>query len=50
MEEAEEWINDIEDRIMENNEADQKRVRKISDQKVELGNSMIPWNIITFLS
>ena len=31
MEEAEEWISDIEDRIMENNEAEYKRERKISD-------------------
>ena len=29
IEEAEEWISDIEDRIMENNEAEQKRGRKI---------------------
>lgn len=36
MEEAEEQISDIEDEIMENNEAEEKRERKILDHKCRL--------------
>jgi len=36
MEGEEEWISDIEDRIVENNEAEQKRERKILDHKSRL--------------
>ena len=43
MEEAEERISEIEDKIMENDEAEKKRVRKILDHKGrirELSDSM----------
>ena len=30
------WVNDIEDRIMENNEVEQKRERRIMDHKNRL--------------
>lgn len=33
MEEAEEWIPDLEDKIMENNEPEKKRGRKVFDHK-----------------
>ena len=36
MEEAEEWISDIEDKIMENNEAEKKKERKILDHECRL--------------
>ena len=29
LEEAKEWINDLEDRVMENNQAEQKREKRI---------------------
>ena len=34
MEESKEWKNDIEDEIMENNEDEKKRKRKILDHKL----------------
>ena len=48
MEKAEEWIHYIEDRIMENNEAKQKK-EKSWMTKIDLGNSVTPSNIITFV-
>lgn len=36
MDEAEEWISDIEDKIMKNNEAEKKRERKVVDHKGRL--------------
>ena len=48
-EETEEQINDIEDRIMENNEAEQKMERKYQITKVDLENSVTPSNITFFL-
>ena len=36
MEDAEEWISDIEDKIIENNKAEKKRERKILDHKSRL--------------
>ena len=43
MEEVEEWINDIEDRIMENNEANKKE-RKILYHERDIGNWVLLWN------
>ena len=37
MEEGEEWINDTEERIMKNNEAEKKRERKILDHECRCG-------------
>ena len=42
MEVAEEKISDIEDKIMENNEAERKRERKVLDHKCRLRNSTTP--------
>ena len=36
MDKAEEWISDIEDRIMENNETEKKRERKVTNPKNRL--------------
>ena len=36
MDEAEEWISDIEDKIMENNEAEKKMETKVMDHKGRL--------------
>lgn len=48
IEEAEEQISEREDRIMGNNEAQQKRESRMI-MRVDLENSVIP-NIVTFLS
>ena len=43
MEESEEWIGDIEAKIMENNEAEKKTERKLQDHKYssrKLGDSI----------
>ena len=45
--EAEEWISNLEDKIMENNEAEQKR--EILRNTIDVGNSVTPSNVITFL-
>ena len=50
VEEGEEQISHIEDRIRENNEAEQKRERRQRIMGIDLGNSVIPSNIIAFVS
>ena len=43
MDKGEEWISDIEDKIMKNNETEKKRERKVLDHKCrlrELSNSL----------
>ena len=47
MKEVEEWISDIEDKIMENDEAEQRR--ELWNMRLDLGNSVTPSNIITFV-
>ena len=42
MDEAEEQISDIEDKIMENNEAEKKREGKILDHECRHRNLVIP--------
>jgi len=42
MEETEERISDIEDKIMENNEAENNRKRKILDHKCRLRELVTP--------
>ena len=42
MEEAEERISDIEDKIMENNDAEKKKERKILDHKHRLREHVTP--------
>ena len=48
LEKAEEQISDLEDKIMENNEAEQKE-KKLWNMKINLGNSVTPSNIIIFV-
>ena len=48
MEEAQEQINDLEDRVMESNQ-DDKRKKRIMQNKNRYGNSVTPSNIITFI-
>ena len=48
MKEVEEWISDIEDKIMENDEAEQRR--ELWNMRLDLGNSVTPSNLITFIS
>ena len=40
MEEAEEQISDKENRIMENNEAEQKEKEELCNVRIDLGNSV----------
>ena len=47
IEEAEEPIRDLEDRVMESNEAEQKR--ELCKMRIDLGNSVIQSNAITFI-
>jgi len=47
IEEAEEQISDLEDRVMENNQAEQKK--ELCKTRIDLGNSVIPSNVITFV-
>ena len=51
MDKMEEWIHDIEDKIMENNEADTKRKKKILDHKCRLRelNDSIKHNSISVI-
>ena len=49
MEKAEDQIDDIEDKIMENNKAEKKRERKLLDN-IDLGNSAIPQSAIISVS
>ena len=49
MGEAKEWIRNIEDKIMENNEAEKKRERRIMDHKWSPSH-LTPSNVIIFVS
>ena len=49
LEEAEERINDLRDRVMESNQSEQKREKKLCNMRTDLGNSVTPSNIITFV-
>ena len=50
VEEAEEQISHREDRNRENNEDEQRRERRQRIMGIDLGNLVIPSNIITFVS
>ena len=50
MEEEDEQVNDIEDRIMENSDTQQKWKEKFWIMRVELGKSVTVSNVITFVS
>ena len=50
MEEAEKQISDIEDKITENNEAENKKEVKYWITNTDLGNSVTPYSSITFIS
>ena len=49
LEEAEEQINDVRDRVMENNQAEQKREKEFWNTRIDFGNSVTPSNTITFV-
>ena len=50
MKEMEEQISELEDRVMESNQAEQKRERKeLCKTKIDLGNSVSLSTIITFI-
>ena len=46
MREADEQIYDTESKIVENNEAEKKKKRKLLDHRYRLGNSVIPQSTI----
>ena len=39
-------MSDLEDRVMEINQGKQKREKSIMQTRIDLGNSMIPSNVI----
>ena len=50
VEEAEEQISDLEDKVMESYQAEQKRIKRIMQNGIDLGNPVTPSNIVTFIS
>lgn len=46
LEEAEEQTSDLEAKVMESNEANKREKEELSNMRVDLGNSVIPLNII----
>jgi len=48
LEEAEEWISDLEDRLVGSNQAEQVREKKIMENENDVGNSVTPSSVITF--
>ena len=48
LEESEEQINDLEDRVMEINQAEQKK-EELWNTRTDLGKSVTPFNITAFL-
>ena len=49
LEEAKEQINDLEERVLENKEAEQKRDKRIMEQKKRLRESVTPSYVIAFI-
>ena len=49
MEGAEEQISDREDRVMENNQAEQKRSKELHMTRIDLGNAVTPSILTTFI-
>ena len=49
MDEAEEQIDDLEDRVMESSQAEQKREKKVYKMRIDLENSVTLSNIIIFI-
>lgn len=47
LEEAEKQINDLEDKVMESNDAERKE--KLCKKRTDLGNSVTPSNVVTFI-
>jgi len=47
MEESEEQISDLEDKVMENNEAEQKK--ELCKMRIDLRNLVTPSDIIAFI-
>lgn len=49
VEEEEALINDLEDIVMKSNQAEQKGEKRIMQRRIDLGKSVTPSNITTFL-
>jgi len=49
LEESEEQINDPEDKVIENNEAEQREKEELCKTKIDLGDTVTSSNIITFV-
>lgn len=49
MEEAEEWISDLQDKIMESNEAEQREEELCNNMRIDLWNSVTLLNIIEII-
>ena len=49
LEEAEEQINDLEARVVESNEAEQKREKELCKMGIHLGKSLTPLNVVMFI-
>ena len=47
--EAEKLISDLEDIVMESNQAEERREKKIGKMRIDLGKSVTPSSIITFI-
>ena len=47
LEEAEGWISGLEDKIMENNESEQKK--ELYNPRIDLKNSVAPSNLLPFI-
>ena len=48
LEEAEEQINDLEDKVMESSEAEEDK-EELSNARIDLGNTVTPSNVKTFI-
>ena len=48
LEEAEEQINDLEDKVMINNETEEDK-EELSNARIDLGNTVTPSNVKTFI-
>ena len=48
LEEGEELIRDLEDKVMESNKTEQVRGKKLCKMRIDLENSVTPSSIVTF--
>ena len=49
LEEAKEWISDLEDRVMESNHDEQREKKEFCKIRIDIGNSASPSNTETFI-